>query len=114
MALPIDQLLPAHVQRAMRILTGPRRLAWSSVEEFAEACRVKPSSGWCYLCRVVEFYPGAAEEARAFVNPAVLAWLTEAPDLSGSLRELWQRCSSMRADPDVRCLDDASIARAIG
>ena len=97
---------PPHVKQAMHRLTGPHAKAWSSVEEFAQACCVKPSSGWCYLCRVVEAYPGASKEAQAFVNPSVLEWLTKEEDLSGSLRELWQRCSAMRSDPDVRCLDD--------
>ena len=78
------------------------------VESFATLCGVKKSTAWCYLCQVVEHWPGANVVARRYVYPPLLEAVSTTTDATGSLKEFMTRLEQgpLKGDSDWKCVQD--------
>lgn len=95
---------PVHLYRALQVLLDS---APTTVKEYARTLGIKESTGWCYLCKVVDYFSSATRAASRLVHPPLLTVL-HSVDLSGSLTTVMQRLNNgpLRGCTEWRCVED--------
>lgn len=96
---------PKYLQNALSELTKQP----SSVKEFASACGVEESTGWNYLCKVVEMWPASNQIAKNLIYPGVLEVCESGICLKGTLKEVMERINThptLLGDVEWRCTEN--------
>ena len=96
--------VPLHMRRALDTLLTSNP---TNVQVFATSLGVKESTGWCYLCKIVELFPSANVSAAKVLYPPLLPALATV-DNSGTLRQVMERLNAgpLKGAMEWKCIDN--------